>query len=488
MAFEGLSDKFQGVINKLRGKTRITEDDVKEITREIKLALLEADVNYKVVKDFTSSIAEKAVGQDVLKSVTPGQQIVKIVHDELVKLLGSEDAELNITPNPPTIIMLVGLQGSGKTTMAGKLANLLRKQGKNPLLVACDVYRPAAIEQLKVVGRQLNIPVYSEDEIKDQDKKDGTFNTLNMPHIQETELKLGMNYTSKSDVVVRIAKNALREANSKLNDVVIIDTAGRLQIDDVLMQELKDLKLATFPHEILLVVDSMTGQVAVDVSQKFNEELDISGVILTKLDGDTRGGAALSVKTVTGKSIKFIGTGEKMSDIEVFHPDRMATRILGMGDIVSLVEKAEENIEMEEAVALEKKLRRSEFTLQDYLEQIDKINKFGSLKSIMEMLGINKMTPEQEQAAQEKIKKTKAIIQSMTTAEKRDVSILNASRRRRIAKGAGVEVQDVNLLVKEYDAMKNQMKMLMNNKGALMKAAQKMGKGFNPEDLKNFKI
>ena len=488
MAFEGLSDKFQGVINKLRGKTRITEDDVKEITREIKLALLEADVNYKVVKDFTSSIAEKAVGQDVLKSITPGQQIVKIVHDELVKLLGSEDAELNITPNPPTIIMLVGLQGSGKTTMAGKLANLLRKQGKNPLLVACDVYRPAAIEQLKVIGKQLNIPVYSEDEIKNQDKKDGTPNVLNMPNIQATEQKLGMNYTSKADVVVRIAKNALREANSKLNDVVIIDTAGRLQIDDVLMQELKDLKLATFPHEILLVVDSMTGQVAVDVSQKFNEELDISGVILTKLDGDTRGGAALSVKTVTGKSIKFIGTGEKMSDIEVFHPDRMATRILGMGDIVSLVEKAEENIEMEEAISLEKKIRRSEFTLQDYLEQIEKVNKMGSFKSILEMLGMNKMTPEQEQAAQEKIRKTKAIIQSMTNAEKRDVSILNASRRRRIAKGSGTEVQDVNILVKEFDAMRNQMKMLMNNKGALMKAAQKLGKDINPEDLKNFKI
>ncbi len=455
MAFEGLSDKFQGIIGKLRGRTRIKEEDVKEITREIKLALLEADVNYKVVKDFTSSIAEKAVGQDVLKSITPGQQIVKIVHDELVRLLGSEDAELKFSPNPPTIIMLVGLQGSGKTTMAGKLANLLRKQGKNPLLVACDVYRPAAIEQLKVVGKQLSIPVFSKDDTKD---------------------------------VVGIAKDGLREANSKLNDVVIIDTAGRLQIDEVLMQELKDLKAATHPSEILLVVDSMTGQVAVDVSQKFNEELDISGVILTKLDGDTRGGAALSVKTVTGKSIKFIGTGEKMSDIEVFHPDRMATRILGMGDIVSLVEKAEENIEMEEAVALEKKLRRSEFTLQDYLDQIDKINKFGSLKSILEMIGINKMTPEQEQAAQDKIKKTRAIIQSMTTAEKKDVSILNASRRRRIAKGSGTEVQDVNILVKEYETMKSQMKMLMNNKGALMKAAKKFGKDINPEDLKNFKI
>ncbi|MBR6253719.1 MAG: signal recognition particle protein [Clostridia bacterium] len=455
MAFEGLSDKFQGVIAKLRGKSRITEDDVKEITREIKLALLEADVNYKVVKEFTSSIADKAVGQDVIKSITPGQQIVKIVHDELVKLFGSEDANINISPNPPTIIMLVGLQGSGKTTMAGKLANLLRKQGKKPLLVACDVYRPAAIEQLKVVGKQLDIPVYSKDDTKD---------------------------------VIDIAKEGLREANSKLNDVVIIDTAGRLQIDEVLMQELKNLKSATHPNEILLVVDSMTGQVAVDVSQKFNEELDISGVILTKLDGDTRGGAALSVKTVTGKSIKFIGTGEKMSDIEVFHPDRMATRILGMGDVVSLVEKAEENIEMEEAIALEKKLRRSEFTMQDYLEQIEKINKMGSFKSILEMLGINKMTAEQEQEAEKKIKRTKAIIQSMTTAEKKDVSILNASRRRRIAEGSGTSVQDVNILVKEYEAMKSQMKMLMNNKGALMKAAKSMGKNINPDDLKNLKF
>ena len=401
MAFEGLSAKFQGVIGKLRGKTRITEDDVKEITREIKLALLEADVNYKVVKDFTSSIAEKAVGQDVIKSITPGQQVVKIVHDELVKLLGSEDDTIKLSPNPPTIIMLVGLQGSGKTTMAGKLANYLRKSGRKPLLVACDVYRPAAIQQLKVVGKQLDIPVYSKDDSKD---------------------------------VVSIAKESLREANSKLNDVVIIDTAGRLQIDEVLMQELKDLKDAIKPNEILLVVDSMTGQVAVDVSDTFNKELDISGVILTKLDGDTRGGAALSVKTVTGKSIKFIGIGEKMSDIEVFHPDRMATRILGMGDVVTLVEKAQETIDLKEAEALEKKMRRQEFTLQDYLDQLEKVNKMGSIRSILEMIGISNVTEEQHEAMEKQLVKTKAIIQSMTIAEKNDPSILNASRRRRIAK------------------------------------------------------
>ena len=455
MAFEGLSDKLQRLIGNLKGRTRITEADVKDITREIKLALLEADVNYKVVKDFTSSIAEKAVGQDVLKSLTPGQQIVKIVHEELVKLLGSEDAELNISSNPPTIIMLVGLQGSGKTTMAGKLANLLRKKGKNPLMVACDVYRPAAIKQLQVVGKQLNIPVFANEESKD---------------------------------VVQIAKDALREANSKLNDVVIIDTAGRLQIDEELMNELKNLKSTVKPHEILLVVDSMTGQEAVNVSQSFNEQLEISGVILTKLDGDARGGAALSVKSVTGKSIKYIGVGEKMNDIEVFHPDRMATRILGMGDVLTLVEKAEEAIEIEEAIELEKKMRRQEFTMQDYLEQLGKVNKLGSFKTILEMFGVSGVTPEQSAAMEKQLVRTKAIIQSMTTAEKNDPSILNAGRRRRIAAGSGTTVQEVNLLVKQYEMMKDQMKKIMGNKGALMKAARSIGKKIDPEELKKYKV
>ena len=455
MAFEGLSDKLQKLIGNLRGRTRITEDDVKDITREIRMALLEADVNYKVVKDFTSTIGEKAVGQEVLKSVTPGQQIVKIVHDELVKLLGSEDDDIKISPNPPTIIMLVGLQGSGKTTMAGKLANILRKKGKKPLLVACDVYRPAAIDQLKVVGKQLDIPVYSNENTQD---------------------------------VISIAKEGLREANSKLNDVVIIDTAGRLQIDLVLMEELRNLKNALHPTEILLVVDSMTGQVAVDVADTFNKELDITGIILTKLDGDTRGGAALSIKSVTGKSIKYIGTGEKMNDIEVFHPDRMATRILGMGDVLTLVEKAEENIEMEEAIALEKKMRRQEFSLQDYLEQLEKVNKIGSFKTILEMFGISGVTPEQTQAMEKQLVKTKAIIRSMTDVEKKDPSILNASRRKRIAQGSGTSVQEVNQLVSQYEAMKKQMKMIMSNKGALMKAARSIGKNIDPEDLKKYKI
>lgn len=455
MAFEGLSEKLQKLIGNLKGRTRITETDVKDITREIKLALLEADVNYKVVKDFTSSIAEKAVGQDVIKSLTPGQQIVKIVHDELVKLLGSEDAELNISSNPPTIIMLAGLQGSGKTTMAGKLANLLRKKGKKPMMVACDVYRPAAIKQLQVVGKQLDIPVFADEESKD---------------------------------VVAIAKAALAQANSKLNDVVIIDTAGRLQIDEVLMEELQKLKEAVKPHEILLVVDAMTGQEAVNVAESFNTQLDITGVILSKLDGDTRGGAALSVKTVTGKSIKYIGTGEKMNDIEIFHPDRMATRILGMGDVLTLVEKAEEAIEIEEAIALEKKMRRQEFTMQDYLEQLSKVNKLGSFKTILEMFGVSGVTPEQTAAMEKQLVKTKAIIQSMTTAEKNDPSILNASRRVRIANGSGTTVQEVNMLVKQYDMMRDQMKKIMSNKGALMKAARKIGKNIDPEELKKYKM
>ena len=330
MAFEGLSNRLQEITRKMRGKARITESDLKEMLREVKLALLEADVNYKIVKEFINTIQEKALGQDVLKSLTPGQQVVKIVKDELVELLGGVESKVNFTPNPPTIIMLVGLQGSGKTTTAGKLANLFRKQGKKPLLVACDVYRPAAIKQLQVVGAQLNIPVFSNEQSKD---------------------------------VVHIAKQAINVAISKLNDVIILDTAGRLQIDEQLMQELKNVKTSVKPHEILLVVDSMTGQEAVNVADTFNKEVGIDGIVLTKLDGDTRGGAALSVKKVTGKPIKFAATGEKLSDIEVFHPDRMAQRILGMGDILSVIEKAEETFDMEQAEKLEKQMRKREFDL-----------------------------------------------------------------------------------------------------------------------------
>ena len=452
MAFEGLSTKLQSIINKIKGKARITEDDVKEITREVKLALLEADVNYKIVKDFTSKISEKALGQDVLKSLTPGQQVVKIVHEELVELLGSKDEYLNISPNPPTVIMLAGLQGSGKTTMAGKLANMLRKSGKKPIMVACDIYRPAAIDQLEVIGKQLNIPVYSDRENMD---------------------------------VVEIAKAAFKEANSKLYDVIILDTAGRLHIDETLMDELKRLKEFAKPHEVLLVVDAMTGQDAVNVSQSFNEKLGIDGVIITKLDGDTRGGAALSVKSVTGKPIKFIGTGEKMNDIEVFHPDRMATRILGMGDVLTLIEKAEEAFDEEEAEKIEKSIRKQTFTLQNYLDQLKQIKRLGSMKAILGMIGIDEKALENSEAAEKQFRLSEAIIQSMTLKERNNPDILNGSRRRRIAAGAGTTVQEVNRFIKQYNDTKMMMKKVMNNKGAINKMIARAEKGgLNIKDLK----
>ena len=400
MAFEGLSSRLQEITRKIRGKARITESDLKEMLREVKLALLEADVNYKIVKDFISTIQEKALGQDVLKSLTPGQQVVKIVKDELVELLGGTESKINLTPNPPTKIMLVGLQGSGKTTTAGKLANILRKQGKKPLLVACDIYRPAAIKQLQVVGAQLNIPVFANETSKD---------------------------------VVHIARQAMSVAMSKLNDVVILDTAGRLHIDEELMNELKNLKANIKPHEILLVVDSMTGQDAVNVAEKFNEALGIDGIVLTKLDGDTRGGAALSVKKVTGRPIKFAATGEKLSDIEVFHPDRMAQRILGMGDILSVIEKAEEAFDAEQAEKLEKQLKKKELDLDDYLAQLRQVKKMGSFSSLLKMIpGFNQI--KDLKVDDKEFVKIEAIICSMTKEEKRDTKLLNASRRQRIAK------------------------------------------------------
>ena len=400
MAFEGLSSRLQEITRKIRGKARITESDLKEMLREVKLALLEADVNYKIVKDFIATIQEKALGQDVLKSLTPGQQVVKIVKDELVELLGGQTSQINFTPNPPTIIMLVGLQGSGKTTTAGKLANILRKQGKKPLLVACDVYRPAAIKQLQVVGAQLNIPVFANENSKD---------------------------------VVHIARQALSVAMSKLNDVVILDTAGRLHIDEELMQELKNLKANIKPHEILLVVDSMTGQDEVNVAQSFSDNVGIDGIILTKLDGDTRGGAALSVKKVTGKPIKFAATGEKLSDIEVFHPDRMAQRILGMGDILAVIEKAEESFDMEQAEKLEKQLKKKELDLDDYLAQIRQVKKMGSFSSLLKLIpGMNQI--KDLKVDDKEFGKIEAIICSMTKEEKRNTKLLNASRRQRIAK------------------------------------------------------
>ena len=430
MAFESLSEKLQAFTNKLRGKARITEKDLDEMLREVKLALLEADVNYKVVKEFINNIHDKALGQDVLKSLTPGQQVVKIVNDELTQLLGGTESKIAFTPNPPTIIMLVGLQGSGKTTTAGKLANLLRKQGKKPLLVACDVYRPAAIKQLQVVGAELNIPVYANESEKD---------------------------------VVKIAKQGKEIAIQKLNDVVIIDTAGRLQIDETLMQELKNLKSNLKPHEILLVVDSMTGQEAVNIASKFNDDVGIDGIILTKLDGDTRGGAALSIKKVTGKPIKFIGTGEKLNEIEEFHPDRMASRILGMGDVLSIIEKAEEKFDQEQAEKLEKKLlKNKELDLNDYLAQLKQIKKMGPLSSIIKMIpGMSKYNIQVDDKETSRIE---AIITSMTDEERKNPKILNASRRLRIANGSGTQVSDINKFMKSFEMTKDMMKKMKNGK------------------------
>ena len=450
MAFEGLSSRLQEITRKIRGKARITESDLKEMLREVKLALLEADVNYKIVKEFISTIQEKALGQDVMKSLTPGQQVVKIVKDELVNLLGEKESKVNFTPNPPTIVMLVGLQGSGKTTTAGKLANLFRKQGKKPLLVACDIYRPAAIKQLQVVGAQLNIPVYSNENSKD---------------------------------VVQISKQAINVAMSKLNDVIILDTAGRLQIDEALMQELQNVKNGVNPHETLLVVDSMTGQEAVNVAQTFNEKVGIDGIILTKLDGDTRGGAALSVKKVTGKPIKFAATGEKLSDIEVFHPDRMASRILGMGDILSVIEKAEESFDLEQAEKLEKQLKKKELDLDDYLMQIRQMKKLGSFSSILKMIpGMNKF--KDLKVDDKEFGKIEAIICSMTKKEKQNTKLLNASRRQRIAKGSGTTVQDINKFIKSFEMTQKMMKQMQSNKGGM----RKLMKNIDEDTLKNMKF
>ena len=455
MAFEGLSEKLQAFTNKLRGKTRITESDLNEMLREVKLALLEADVNFKVVKEFVNDIHDRALGQDVLKSLTPGQQVVKIVKDELVELLGGTDSKIAFTPNPPTVVMLIGLQGSGKTTTAGKLANLLRKQGKNPLLVACDVYRPAAIKQLQVVGAELGIPVYANENEKD---------------------------------VVKIAKQAKEMAISKLNDVVILDTAGRLQIDDVLMDELKNIKANLKPHEILLVVDSMTGQEAVNIAEKFNEDLGIDGVVLTKLDGDTRGGAAISVKRVTGKPIKFIGTGEKLNEFEDFHPDRMASRILGMGDVLSLIEQAEDQFDKEEAERLQKKLAKNkEFDLDDYLAQLRQIKRMGSFSALLKKLpGMGKFA---DQVDDRELIKIEAIISSMTKKERQNPKLLDASRRQRIARGSGTEVQDINKFMKSFEMTQDMMKKMRS--GKMNPGMRKMMKNMNldnmsEEDLKKF--
>ena len=446
MAFEGLSSRLQEITKKIKGEARITESNMKEMLREVKLALLEADVNYKIVKEFINNVQEKALGQEVMKSLKPGEQVVKIVKDEMVDLLGGTESKINISPNPPTIIMLVGLQGSGKTTTAGKLANLLRKQGKKPLLVACDVYRPAAIKQLQVVGGQLNIPVYSEENNKD---------------------------------VVAIAKRAMSVAISKLNDVVILDTAGRLHVDEELMQELQNVKKSVKPHEILLVVDAMTGQDAVNVATEFNEKVGIDGVILTKLDGDTRGGAALSVKKVTGAPIKFAGVGEKLSELEVFHPDRMASRILGMGDVLSIIEKAEASLDLEEAEKLEQQLRKNKFDLNDYLAQLKQIKKMGSFSSILKMIpGMNKLGD--IKVDDKEFDKIEAMINSMSAEERANPKILNGSRRKRIAKGSGRQVSEINRFMESFEMTQKMMKQ-MKNKGSM----RKMMKGMNLDQFKD---
>ena len=448
MAFEGLSSRLQAITKKIKGEARITESNMKEMLREVKLALLEADVNYKIVKEFINNVQEKALGQEVMKSLKPGEQVVKIVKDELVELLGGTESKINISPNPPTVIMLVGLQGSGKTTTAGKLANLLRKQGKKPLLVACDVYRPAAIKQLQVVGGQLNIPVYSEENVKD---------------------------------VVGIARRAMSTAISKLNDIVILDTAGRLHVDEELMQELQNVKKSVRPHEILLVVDAMTGQDAVNVANEFNSKVGIDGVILTKLDGDTRGGAALSVKKVTGAPIKFAGVGEKLSELEVFHPDRMASRILGMGDVLSIIEKAEASLDLEEAEKLEAQLKKNKFDLNDYLAQLKQVKKMGSFSSILKMIpGMNKLGD--IKVDDKEFDKIEAMINSMSAEERANPKILNGSRRKRIAKGSGRQVSEINRFMDSFEMTQKMMKQ-MKNKGNM----RKMMKGLNFDNIKDFK-
>lgn len=433
MAFEGLSEKLNATFKKLRGKGRLTENDVREAMREVRLALLEADVSYKVVKEFVAKVTERAIGSDVLDSLTPAQQVVKIVNEEMTALMGGTDSKISMAPQPPTVVMMVGLQGAGKTTTTAKLAGLLRKQyGKRPLLTACDVYRPAAIEQLQIVGGQLELPVFEQ---------------------------------GQGDPV-KIAQEAVRHAKDYGNDIVFLDTAGRLHVDEELMDELKRMKEAVHPNEILLVVDAMTGQDAVNAASAFDEILGIDGVVLTKLDGDARGGAALSVRATTGKPIKFVGTGEKLDMIEPFYPDRMASRILGMGDMLTLIEKAQENYDEKQAAKLEEKLRKNKLTLQDYFDQLQQIRGMGDLSHLAAMMpgGLGRQL-EGATIDEKALAHTEAIIQSMTQLERENPQILNASRKKRIAAGCGLQVVDVNRLLKQFEMMQQLTKQM--NKGRL---------------------
>ena len=441
MAFEGLADKLGEAFKKLKSKGKLTEGDVKEAMREVRLALLEADVNYKIAKDFTNKVTERAIGQDVMESLTPAQMVVKIVDEELTSLMGGENERLEFASKPPTVIMLCGLQGSGKTTHAAKLAKMLKAKNHRPLLVACDIYRPAAIEQLKVVGEKAGVPVF----------------------------EMG------KENPVKIANAAIRNAKDYGNDIVILDTAGRLHIDEALMNELKEVKAAVNPNEILLVIDSMTGQDAVNVAESFNRDLEIDGVVLTKLDGDTRGGAAISVRAVTGKPIKFCGMGEKLTDLEVFHPERMASRILGMGDVLSLIEKAEQAIDEKKAMEQMQKMRSNTFTYTDFLDQMEQMKKMGPMDQLLGMIpGIDKKALGNVQIDEKKMLHTEAIIKSMTIDERENRQKLIPKRRERIAKGSGTTVAEVNALIKQFEQMQKMMKMMTG--GNMSKQMKKFGK------------
>lgn len=431
-AFSGLSDRFGHIFAKLKNKGKLTELEVKAAMREVRIALLEADVNLKVAKEFINKVTEKAIGEDILNSLTPAQQVIKVVNDELVALMGTTQSKLAVADKPPTIIMMCGLQGSGKTTMCGKLAQLLKAQGKKPMLVACDIYRPAAIKQLQIVGKSVNTPVYEEGQINPN----------------------------------KIIKNAIKEAEKQICDTLIVDTAGRLHIDEKLMNELSDIKKEFKPNEILLVVDSMTGQDAVNVAETFNNTLEVTGVVLTKLDGDTRGGAALSIRAVTGKPIKYCGIGEKMGDIEVFHPDRMASRILGMGDVLTLIEKAQNAFSEDEARDMARKIKEKSFDLNDFMEQFDKIGKMGNMSEMIGMIpGLgNKLKGQNLEIEEDKIKHMKAIMSSMTRRERANPDTIKASNRKRIAAGSGTSIQEVNALLKQFEQMRDMMRKMASGK------------------------
>ena len=447
MAFEGLSERLENSFKKLRAKGKLTEADVKDAMREVRLALLEADVNYKVAKDFTKSVTERAIGEDVMESLTPGQMVIKIVNEELTKLMGSTESRLACANHPPTVVMMCGLQGSGKTTHSAKLALKLKNEGHRPMLVACDIYRPAAIKQWQVVGEQVGVPVFER----------GTQNPVDT------------------------AVEAISYAKDHGHDYVFLDTAGRLHIDEALMQELQNIKSTVHPHEILLVIDAMTGQDAVNVAKSFNETLGIDGVILTKLDGDTRGGAALSVRAVTGKPIKFVGTGEKLGDLETFHPNRMASRILGMGDVLSFIERAEQSLDEKKAAELEKKLAKNKFDLNDLLDQFDQISRMGSLKDTIKMIpGIGSKIKD-EDIDENAFDRFRAIIYSMTKDERAHPDIINPSRKRRIAAGCGMQVEDVNKLLAQFRQMKKMISQFGGNKGPKMSKKMRRMMQQNPE-------